>query len=79
MQVLLGWLLLCFFTPVRGTAEIDRFGEIERSSENLTDEADGDEPYRLTRVGEVEALKKEVEREVKLEVEEAKAVEEEEE
>lgn len=78
MQVRFGWLLLCFLPPVRGTAEIDRLGEIERSSENRTDEddTDGDELYRLTRVGEVEPRKKVVGREAKLEDEEAKAEEE---
>lgn len=54
---------------------MDRFGEIERSRENRTDEADGDVEYKLTRVGEVEPLKKVLGRDVKLEVEEAKAEE----
>lgn len=54
---------------------MDRFGEIERSRENRTDEADAGVEYRLTRVGEVEPLKKVFGRDEKLEVEEAKTEE----
>lgn len=73
---------LCFFTPfepppVRGATERDRFGEMDRSKENRTDEAE-EGPHRLTRVGEVEPRKKVEEREEKLKlVEDAKAEEEE--
>lgn len=73
-----GLLLFCFFTswppfepPVRGVTDMDRFGEMDRSRENLTDEAD--DPHMLTRVGEVARRKKVVEREEKLDVEDAKA------
>lgn len=54
---------------------------MDRSSENLTDEADGEEdPCRLTREGDTDLGKKEVAFLVeKLDVEEAKADEEEEE
>lgn len=49
----------CLFTvgpPVRGATEIDRFGEIDRSMENRTDDdaAADDGPHKLTRVGEAE-------------------------
>ncbi|RDX59861.1 hypothetical protein CR513_61814, partial [Mucuna pruriens] len=60
--------LLC-----RGATAMERFGDTERSRENRTEE----EPERLTRVGEEGRLKKVVEREEKLEVEDAKAEEEE--
>lgn len=74
----------CLFThccplpdpPARGVTDMDRFGEIERSRENRTDEED--EPQRLTRVGEVGRWNNVVvEREEKLELEDAKAEEEE--
>lgn len=56
MQVRFCWP--CLFTvvgaPVRGATEMERFGEIDRSRENRTDEADAEEgPHKLTRVGEV--------------------------
>lgn len=82
MQVRFWWLAflttwLVLQEPDRGVTEIDRFGETERSTENRIEGAEvADEPQRLTRVGEVERWKKVVEREEKLELEEAKAVEE---
>lgn len=62
------WLLplLCFLTTwSRGETEIDRPGDIGRSIENRTDGDGEDEPapYRLTRVGEEDRLKKLAERE----------------
>lgn len=56
---------------------MDRLGEIERSKENRTDGTGGDFPFMLTRVGEVERVKKVVDLEEKLELEEAKFEEEE--
>lgn len=68
------------FPPVF-TIDIERFGEIGRSNENRTEEADVAELlYRLTRVGEVDLWRRreEEERGEKVEaVEEAKADEEE--
>lgn len=56
---------------------MDRLGEMDRPRANRTEGiTEPDEPQRLTRVGELERLKKVVEREEKLEVEEAKAEEE---
>lgn len=60
---------------------MERLGEIGLSNENRTEAAEGAELYRLTRVGEVD-LRRRVEgeeRAEKVDVEEAKADEEEEE
>lgn len=73
-QVRFCWLgflttLLPFAEPDRGVTEIDRFRELERSTESRTDGAEAaEEPQRLTRVGEVERGQKVVEREEKLEL-----------
>jgi len=61
---------------------MERLGEIERwwSSVNRTEVADGEDPYMLTRGGEAERwwlLKKVLDLEEKLDVEEAKAEEDE--
>jgi hypothetical protein len=66
----------------RGETEMERLGEIERwwSSVNRTEVADGEDPYMLTRGGEAERwwlLKKVLDLEEKLDVEEAKAEEDE--
>ncbi|KAB5514594.1 hypothetical protein DKX38_028500 [Salix brachista] len=79
MQVRLG--VLCFLTTCwwrlrEGlTVEIERFGD---TAFKRTDEADDgvEFPYMLIRVGDADLVKKVDEREVKLELEEAKAVEE---
>lgn len=72
--------LLCRFTAwlLFMPTEIDRLGEIGRSRENRTVDADGDAPPRtVTRVGEVERWKKVVAvREEKLELDDANADEE---
>lgn len=67
------WWWLCLLTawPAPAT-EMERFGEI---APNRT-EGTVEEPERLTRVGDAERLKKVVERAEKVEVDEAKAVEE---
>lgn len=71
-----GRLLLCFFTTwPRGEAVIDLLGEIGRSIENLTVCDDWLDPPRFTRVGEADLWTKLVDREEKLEVDEAKAEE----
>ncbi len=80
MQVRFWWRGLCRFiacpVPVPVT-EMDLFGEMDRSRANRTEgTSEPEEPQRLTRVGEVERLKKVVEREEKAEVEDAKAEEE---
>lgn len=75
MHVRFGWCGLIL--PCLDAAAIERFGETERSREKRTEGA-AEEPQRLTRVGEEERWKKVVELE-KLEVEEAKAEDEEEE
>lgn len=55
--------------------EIERLGET--AFKRTDEEGDGVEcPYMLTRVGDADLVKKVDEREVKLELEEAKAVEE---
>ncbi|TKY73039.1 hypothetical protein E2542_SST01786 [Spatholobus suberectus] len=66
------WWWLCRLTawPAPAT-EMERFGEIEP---NRTEGTGAEEPQRLTRVGEVERWKKVVERVEKVEVEDAKAV-----
>lgn len=56
---------------------MERLGEMGRSREKRTDWAEGEELARLRRVGEAARWKKLEEREEKLEVEEAKAEEDE--
>ena len=79
MQVRLGvfcFLTTCWWRLREGlTVEIERFGD---TAFKRTDEADDgvEFPYMLTRVGDADLVKKVDEREVKLELEEAKAVEE---
>lgn len=59
---------------------MERLGETGRSNENRTEVAEGLELYRLTRVGEVDLRRRveEEDRAEKVDVEEAKADEEEE-
>jgi len=67
------WCWLCRLTAspeLVPATEMERFGEIES---NRTEE---EEPQRLIRAGDEERWKKVVERVEKVEVEEAKAVEE---
>lgn len=57
---------------------MERLGEIERSKENRTEGTGGEVPHMLTRVGEVERVKKVVDLEEKFELEEEAKYEEEE-
>jgi len=67
------WWWLCRLTASPAlvpATEMERFGEIEPNR------TEAEEPQRLTGAGDVERWKKVVERVEKVEVEEAKAVEE---
>ena len=66
-------MLRCFWFT-----EIERLGDVGRSIENRTDGDDVADPGRLTRVGDADRVRNSAGREEKLEIDEAKADEDDE-